>query len=415
MGSTTIRLNDARQRGGSVSVPSRTRCFRCFRPQSQCYCALIPSIENETEIVLVQHVSERDHPFNTARMVRAALDRTKLVCGNSKSLVSADLGLGSSAGLLYPSNTATTLANLPENEKPKQLVVIDGTWPQAKTLVRDLPQLKKLPHYQLLPTEPGNYRIRLEPDDVSLSTLEAVVQALREIEPELVDLDKLINAFETMVQRQLDHPLVRSSHYSGGRKSGRNLNIPAMLVYPDKSIVVAYGELECREKAEASDRQKAQRGPLVWSAHRLGAGAEPYLKNFEAFLKPKRPLTNSFLSHLGLSPHHFENCETVNEFRERWRSFLKDGDTLVVHHPSGIRMLEHVDGKLERWMTLKSINFNGQDSRRTLGEFVKEECDLDDLNLPHSGRAGKRLANAVRLVKYLREAGLKNLKVESSE
>lgn len=413
MGSTAIRLNDARQRDDSESVPGRPRCFRCFRPHSQCYCALIPSIENETEIVLVQHVSERDHPFNTARMVRAALDRTKLVCGNSKSLVSAELGLGSSAGLLYPSKTATTLAKLPANEKPKQLVVIDGTWPQAKTLVRDLPQLKKLPHYQLLPTEPGNYRIRLEPDDVSLSTLEAVVQALRELEPELGDLDKLIGAFDTMVQRQLDHPLVKSSHYSGGRKSGRNLNIPAGLVYPEKSIVVAYGELECREKTEASDGLKSQRGPLVWSAHRLGVAQEPYLENFESFLKPKRPLTNSFLSHLGLSPHHFENCETVNEFRERWSSFLKDGDTLVVHHPSGIQMLEHVNAKLVSWMTLKSINFKGQDSRRTLGEFVKDECEMDDFHLPHVGRAGKRLANAVRLVKYLRKAGLKNLKVES--
>ena len=413
MGSIVIRLNDARQPDGSVSMPLRPRCFRCFRPQAQCYCALLPEIINQTEIVLVQHVSERDHPFNTARMVRSALDRTKLVCGNSKRLVDADLGLGESAGLLYPSSTAETLSSIPLNERPSQLVVIDGTWPQAKALVRDLPQLQNLPHYQLMPTEPGNYRIRLEPNDVSLSTLEAVVQALRELEPELLDLEKLIVAFETMVQRQLDHPKVKSSHYSGGRKSGRNLNIPTGLVYPEKSIVVAYGEMECRDDAEVSGPKDSQRGPLVWSAHRVGQSTDSCAENFESFLRPKVPLTDSFLSHLELSRAHFDKYETVNEFRERWSQFLQDGDTLVVYHPSGVRMLEHVNGKLEKWITLKSINFYGQDSRRSLSEFVKEECGKIDVDLPHAGRAGKRLSNAVTLVAHLREVGMKSLGVEN--
>ena len=407
MGSTVIRLNDARQLDGSVSTPKRPRCFRCFRPQTQCYCALLPDIKNQTEVVLVQHVSERDHPFNTARMVRSALGRTKMVCGNSKNLVDADLGLAESAGLLYPSNTAKTLALIPEHERPSQLVVIDGTWPQAKALVRDLPQLRNLPHYQLLPTEPGNYRIRLEPDDVSLSTLEAVVQALRELEPGLADLDRLMSAFETMVQRQLDHPNVTSSHYSGGRKSGRNLNIPTQLLKPLASIVVAYGEMEYREEVETDGNLVSQRGPLVWNAHRLEAPADSPVANFESFLRPGVPLTDSFLAHLELSTDHFQNSETVNQFRQRWNQFLQEGDTLVVYHPSGIRMLECVDAKLGNWITINSINFNGQGPRRSLIEFVKNECEKIELDFPYQGRAGKRLGNAVSLVNHLRQIGLK--------
>jgi hypothetical protein len=335
------------------------------------------------------------------------LDRTKIVCGNSKNLVHADLGLAESAGLLYPSNTAKTLALIPEHERPSQLVVIDGTWPQAKALVRDLPQLRNLPHYQLLPTEPGNYRIRLEPDDISLSTLEAVVQALRELEPGLADLDRLMSAFETMVQRQLDHPNVTSSHYSGGRKSGRNLNIPTQLLKPPASIVVAYGEMEYREEVETDGNLVSQRGPLVWSAHRLGAPADSPAANFESFLRPGVPLTDSFLAHLELSTHHFQNSETVNQFRQRWNQFLLEGDTLVVYHPSGIRMLECVDAKLGNWITIKSINFNGQGPRRSLIEFVKNECEKIELDFPYQGRAGKRLGNAVTLVNHLREFGLK--------
>jgi hypothetical protein len=71
-------------------------------------------------------------------------------------------------------------------------------------------------------------------------------------------------------------------------------------------------------------------------------------------------------------------------------------------------MLEHVNAKLGRWMTLKSINFSGRNSRRTLSEFVKDECQNINVSLPQSGRAGKRLSNAVALVLYLREVGLKN-------
>jgi len=414
IGSTDIRLNDARQRDGSVPELGPPRCFQCFRPQAQCYCDLIPRIQNETEIVLVQHVSERDHPFNTARMVRASLDRTKLVCGNSERLVNLDLGLVGSAGLLYPSKTAKTLANVPKNERPTQLVVIDGTWPQAKALVRDLPQLRDLPHYQLLPTEPGNYRIRLEPNEVSLSTLEAVVEALRELEPELTDLEKLVKAFETMVQRQLDHPKVFPSHYSGGKKSGRNLNIPASLITPDNSIVVAYGEMDCLVETETVEKSKVQRGPLVWSAHRLGGSFDSDLENFESFLQPRLQLKDTFLTHLGLSHQHFANGESLSEFRDRWGEFLQDGDTLVVYHPNGIRMLKHVNAKLAKWITLKSINFNGQVKRRTFGEFVKDECTNFDVKLPHSGRAGRRLAKAVSMVNYLRDVGLKNSEAESS-
>ncbi len=397
-----------------MSESGPPRCFQCFRPQEQCYCDLIPRIQNETEIVLVQHVSERDHPFNTARMVRASLDRTKLVCGNSERLVNSDLGLGGSAGLLYPSKGAKTLASVPKNERPTQLVVIDGTWPQAKALVRDLPQLRDLPHYQLLPTEPGNYRIRLEPNEVSLSTLEAVVEALRELEPELTDLEKLVNVFETMVQRQLDHPRVLSSHYSGGKKSGRNLNIPASLIKPDKSIVVAYGEMDCRDETEGVGKSKAQRGPLVWSAHRLGESVDSGLKNFESFLQPRLELKDTLLAHLGLSRQHFLSGESVSEFCDRWGKFLQDADTLVVYHPNGIRMLKHVNAKLSKWITLKSINFNGQEKRRTFSEFVKDECTNFEVKLPHSGRAGKRLAKAVNLVNYLRDVGLKNLDSENS-
>ena len=76
----------------------------------------------------------------------------------------------------------------------------------------------------------------------SLSTVEAAVEALREIEPETEGLDCLLKSFYGMVQRQLDHPKVGRGHYSGGPRTGRTSNIPGQLLGDPSSIVVVYGE-----------------------------------------------------------------------------------------------------------------------------------------------------------------------------
>ena len=83
--------------------------------------------------------------------------------------------------------------------------MIDGTWHQAKTIFRDVAQLQKLPCYRLSPSSPGQYRIRLEPDSQSLSTLEATVAALKVLDSDTDGLDQLLSAFRKMVHDQLDH------------------------------------------------------------------------------------------------------------------------------------------------------------------------------------------------------------------
>ena len=128
---TDCYLNSAtRASPGSIetAIPYRQRCVKCFRPSSECYCQAIPSIENRTEFLIVQHSRERDHPFNTARMVREALSKSKLIFGTTESLSKKHLPIQPRAGLLYPSSNAKTLSDLLPAEKPEQLVIVDGTW-----------------------------------------------------------------------------------------------------------------------------------------------------------------------------------------------------------------------------------------------------------------------------------------------
>ncbi len=346
-------------------------------------------------------------------MAHSSLKQSKLFCGTNDALAKIKFPLKPGAGLLYPSRSATTLADLPPNEKPEQLVIIDGTWSQARTMLRDLTQLKSLPHYKLVPTQPGKYRIRLEPTDTSLSTVEAAVQALKEVEPDTQGPNDLLLAFDQMVQRQLDHPRVGREHYSEGPKSGSSLNIPRRLLANEDSIVVAYGETGYRAGNKPTNgtakpgssslfQIDSRRLPLFWVAQRLGSSESIIDRKFARALVPQVRLTDTFLNHLELSPSHFDSPVSVERFREDWRSFIRDGDTVAVYSSGSIRLLENVQADFESCLSLKSINFDPSPQRRTLSRFIEENnlpCETLD---PYYGRAGRRLANAVALVKYLR-------------
>ena len=53
-------------------------------------------------------------------------------------------------------------------------MVVDGTWSQAKKVVRENPLLSSLPRYAFQPPAPSEYRIRREPQENYVSTIEAL-------------------------------------------------------------------------------------------------------------------------------------------------------------------------------------------------------------------------------------------------
>lgn len=331
-------------------------------------------------------------------MVHRSLKNSRLICGSNQRLKSIDLSLGSNAGLLYPSRAAKTINELPCEQMPEQLVIIDGTWAQSKTMLRDLPRLRQLPCFQLAPSQPGQYRIRLEPTSTSLSTVEATVQALQAIEPDTPHVDQLLSAFDAMVQRQLDHPRVSCHAYSGGPKSGRTVNVPRQLRGDPGNIIVAYGEAAYRDPTDSDfGAQTKPRPPLFWIAQRLGSE-----EMFIQAIRPDVEMTASFLRHLELSNAQFSNACSVDEFRNAWRSFVGEKDMLVVYNQGTIDLLCAVEADFIPSTTLKSINFQSTRGPRTLCEFIRSTGLNVIPSLPAHGRAGRRLSNAVALVKHLR-------------
>lgn len=382
----------------------RERCYTCYRPVDQCFCDAIPQIKNCTEVLILQHRRERTHPFNTARLVRHSLERCQLFVERNERFAELDLPIAETAGLLYPGPDSKLLAEIEPAHRPQQLIVLDGTWAHARTLFRDIPQLKQLPRYKLAPTTPGQYRIRLEPTPTSLSTLEATVAALKQLEPENDELDQLLVAFNTMVEQQLAHP---NANYGSGAAPIKkaNLNIPQSLRGDLENIVVAYGEStpvsyhpsEGWGSLNAKKKAAATMPPVYWVAQRLGSGGETFscaIESQNADLSPR------ILQHMELSQSDFADSISLDSFRNRWRDFLRADDHLIVHNRRTIQLLKHAGAIVLPHETLKSVNHDPQREFDSITAFLESKSFPIEA-VQHRGRAGIRLARIAALVRYL--------------
>ena len=178
-------------------------------------------IDNRLFVLILQHPQEKREALATAAVTRALLRRAELVVGLSWPNLSRALGhsvdpkhwavlyLGAARPSAFGDQReviAFDRRGEPAADQQTMLrgldgvVVLDGTWKEAKTLWWRNPWLLKLRRLVLNPRHRSRYgRIRREPRREALSTLEAVALLLRhldggpEIEATLLgDLDRLI-------------------------------------------------------------------------------------------------------------------------------------------------------------------------------------------------------------------------------
>lgn len=370
----------------------RQRCFECFRPKSLCFCDAIPRIDNRTNVLILQHVGERYHPFNTARIVQKALSNCHLIVDHNQRLGAYNLPIQRNAGLLYLDDNAPTLTELAVEDQPDQLVIIDGTWHQAKTIVRDVPQLRDLPCYRLAPSTPGQYRIRREPSAQSLSTLEATVSALRALEPDTAGLDQLLAAFHQMVEKQLGHPASHAAWRKKENLRSRPRFIPLSLLQDTNNLVVAYGEATPGHLGPKIEVPL----PVKWVAQRLGTA-----ERFSCCLEQPRPLATNVMEHMRLSDEDFSDAVSPQDFRDSWSRFLRRNDVLIVYHQRTYQLLRNIAAEQPQCLVLKSIFGKW----RTGFHSVEELMEVEGVPMPiarEMSRAHQRVDLAVALVNHLR-------------
>ena len=182
---------------------SRPQCSRCLRPLTHCLCALIPSLDSRTRVLLLQHPSEVNHALNTARLAALGLNNAQVLVGEVFEDLPALLSVpGYQARLLFPADDAQPLHAYAPDDQPLLLVVPDGTWRKARKLLHLNPLLAALPRVALAEGAVSRYRLRKAPGPGALSTVEAIVQALQVLEAP-VTFDLLLNPFEALIEGQI--------------------------------------------------------------------------------------------------------------------------------------------------------------------------------------------------------------------
>lgn len=201
------------------------RCATCGKPTTICVCDRIVPMPTSVRVLVLRHPQEDDVALGTAPLIALSLPNTIVKTGLSWSSLAHALGEEADHArwaVIYPGKIddsvppaarerAVLLLDRRGRERdasaPKLegVVVLDGTWSQAKALWWRNAWLLKLNRIALRPAEPSIYgRARREPRREYVSTLEAVAEvlpALGESQEVSTTLKKLMR---TMVQRARD-------------------------------------------------------------------------------------------------------------------------------------------------------------------------------------------------------------------
>jgi tRNA-uridine aminocarboxypropyltransferase len=208
---------------GDSQPAAETVCPKCLKEDLLCICDAITPLSTRRHVLILQHPQEPDKELGTARVAHLALRNSTMKIGLSWPNLSKALGrpaVHGNWGVLYlggqsetpkPGATKpdrlTVLAKAGKVVKPSEveldgIVVLDGTWAQAKTMWWRNAWLLKLKRLVLHPARPSLYgRLRKEPRRECLSTIESVAEALEALGEDATVCDALRGHFGELLRK----------------------------------------------------------------------------------------------------------------------------------------------------------------------------------------------------------------------
>jgi len=357
-------------------------------------------VDTATRIVFLQHPREAKIAIGTARIAHLGLSRSELYQGVdfSRHARITELIAKPGTALLFPGEGAVApdALKLP----PETLLVIDGTWPQARRMMTLNPGFRALPRIGFMPRQPGNYRIRREPAPHCMATVEAVVEVLAAFERDSSRFSHLLRAFDRMVERQLAGIAARTEPPRRRHKPGD----PWWLVrsMPDLEalwphLIVIAGEANAHRRGGGIPGDPEL---IHLVAQRVATG-----EMFQAFIAPRRPLSPAASHHLDVPVALLLEGRNLPEVLEDWERFVRPGDRLVGWGPFGWDLLTRegwrpaarpIDLRLVAAQRLKRRPGRASDATLAMGGKLGHEP-------PAPGRAGRTVQAIAAIIERLLE------------
>ena len=197
-------------------------CPRCGKPPALCVCEGIQPIANRVGLIILQHPQEQDVDLGTARLTALHFKNVVRKVGLSWANLAKARGRPTDPkrwavlflGSARPAKGDPEIALVDKRNQPLEdqarlladlegVIILDGTWSQAKALWWRNPWMIKCRRMVLAPQHPSRYgKLRKEPRREGLSTLESAGLVLSRLEkkPEieatlLASFDRLLTAY----------------------------------------------------------------------------------------------------------------------------------------------------------------------------------------------------------------------------
>lgn len=187
-----------------------------------CFCCALPQekLNPKNRIVILQHPAEEKRCLRTAPMLKLSLTEEKCAIFKGKRFPGVHQGLDEIFAspytlLLYPSSQAVSMSDFAKScdeSVSYNLIIIDGTWPQAKAIYAGNKMLHKIKQVKLVNNIVSDYVIRTQPTDGCLSTLETAATALSLLEQDESYRETLTKPLKVLCEFQLKNGAV--SHQS---------------------------------------------------------------------------------------------------------------------------------------------------------------------------------------------------------
>lgn len=192
-------------------IEGRATCYECLRPKTHCLCQEIRPFYAHTNVLILQHPNEWRKYYSTARLVRQNIKN----CALRRGVIFDEGEIARAVGdseplLLYPGSNSQDCEDVSLTAR-HTVIVIDGTWDEAGKIVYRNPMLQTLKRISFHRPLTSRYRIRKQPRQGYLSTIESVAHLLQINAgatglQEYAELyNRLFDTFDRMIDRQLEH------------------------------------------------------------------------------------------------------------------------------------------------------------------------------------------------------------------
>lgn len=193
-------------------------CLTCRRRLLTCVCEYLRPFETQSRFVILMHPMEfKKEKVGTGRFTHLILKNSEIIVDvgfdENKRFLEVIEDEKYQTVILYPGEVTIDLSQASSapklGQKPLQFIVIDGTWPCAKKMMKLTTKLHHMPRVSFDTLRISEFQVKHQPLPGCLSTVESIHQVLldlNKLEKEKTQgmEENLMEVFRKTVQQQIE-------------------------------------------------------------------------------------------------------------------------------------------------------------------------------------------------------------------